>query len=59
MNFRKELKRKLKKKNLSISKLSRLADINHNTIYTYLQGKTSISADNLEKLFKVLEKNCK
>jgi predicted transcriptional regulator len=56
MHFRKELKKKLKEKNLSISKLSRLADINHNTIYTYLQGKTSISADNLEKIFKVLER---
>jgi len=55
-NFRIQIKTLMKEKGVSAAKLSRLADISPNTLYSFLDGrsKRGITSGNLEKLFDVL-----
>ena len=55
MDFRKNIKKLMKQKKISIAKLARHADLNYGTVYYFLKGK-DIKASNLEKLFAVLNK---
>ncbi len=50
-----ELKSLIKQKSVSIAKLARLADLHQDTIYKYLNNKSSISVRNYEKLRNVLD----
>lgn len=54
IDFREKLKEMMKKKNISISKLQREADLSYGTVYNFLKGKSEITADNLAKLFNIL-----
>ena len=53
-DFKKEIKTLLERKKISVSKLSRLADVHQDTIYKYLREESEMSAANLEKIFDVL-----
>lgn len=53
-DFREIIKEKIEKKNVTIAKVSRLADMNSNTLYTYLRGETDMCTHNLEKVLNVL-----
>lgn len=55
MNFRTELQKLIVKKQISIAKLARRADIHQSTIYNYLKGESEMTAGKLEKLFNLLE----
>jgi len=46
----------IEKKDISIAKLARLADMCYPTLYNYLNGNSNMRSDNLEKLFNILEK---
>jgi len=53
-DFRIHIRTLIVRKKISISKLSRLADLNSGTVYKYLQGKSEMTANNLETLFNIL-----
>ena len=53
-NFREMIKELIEEKNISIAKLSRLVDLNSATLYNYMQGKSELTAANLEKVIDVL-----
>jgi len=55
LDYKKEIRKGLKRHNISISKLSRLADIHHATLYRFLDGTQSIMVSNLSKIMHVLE----
>ncbi len=55
LNFRDIICELLAKKNISIAKLARKADLNHCTVYNYLNGKSEMTAGNLENLLNTLE----
>jgi len=54
-NFREQIKKLIKEKGISISKLARLADLSTGTVFNYLNGISEMSAANLGKLFDVLK----
>ncbi len=53
-DFRKEIGILMKAKKVNTARLSRLADLNPATVYSFLAGKTAISSLNLAKLFNAL-----
>ena len=55
LDYKKEIKKGLKKHNITISRVSRLADIHPATLYRFLHGTQSITLSNLEKIMDVLE----
>jgi len=55
LNFRKMLRELLIKKNISIASLARKADLNHCTVYNYLNGQSEMTSANLEMCFNILE----
>ena len=54
MGLREELRAAIKKQHISVAKLARRSDIHQDTIYNFLRGKSEMTAENLDKLFKVL-----
>lgn len=56
MDFRAEIKKLMKQKKVSISKLARDADLNYGTVYYFLKGTSQMRTSNLEKLFDILNK---
>ena len=56
MGLREELKKEIDKKEISVAKLARLADVHQDTIYKFLDGNSEMTAANLDKLFDVLKK---
>lgn len=54
MGLRSDLQDEITKKEISVAKLARLADIHPDTIYKFLDGKTEMTASNLDKLFALL-----
>lgn len=55
VNFRQIIYELLAKKNISIAKLARKADLNHCTVYNYMNGQSEMTAANLENLLNTLE----
>ena len=56
IDFRSEIKKLLKKKKMSIPQLAREVEMNPQTIYNYLAGRTEMTAGNLEKILSFLSK---
>lgn len=56
LNLIKHLEDLISQKGISISKLARNVDLHQDTIYNYLNKKSSISADNYQRLIDKLEK---
>jgi len=54
VNFKIEIRKLMERKKVSISKLSRIADIHQDTIYKYLREESEMSAANLEKVLNTL-----
>ena len=54
VDFRQILKQKMKKQEINIPKLARMAELNQATLYNYFSGKSEMAAANLQKLFDVL-----
>jgi predicted transcriptional regulator len=54
IDFRTEVKRLLKKKKKNVPWLAREVDLNPQTVYNYLQGKTKMTSGNLEKILTKL-----
>jgi len=57
MDFRKQVKKLMKKKGIKAAKLARLADLNYGTVYYFLKEdkkRGNITLRNLDKLFRVL-----
>ncbi len=52
---REQLKSLIKSKGIAVYKLAQYADIHQDTLYNYLSGKTSISADTYELIEKILQ----
>jgi plasmid maintenance system antidote protein VapI len=55
MGLREDVQVLIKKKGISIAKLARLSDVHQDTIYKFLVGRSSMTADNLDKIIGVLE----
>ncbi len=55
VDFRSEIDRLLKKKRMSVPQLAREVDLNPQTIYNYLQGRSEITAGNLERILETLK----
>ena len=55
MDFRKLIKKEMRKKKMTTPKLARLCELNQETIYRYLRGGSEITSANLTKIFEVLE----
>ncbi len=55
MGLRENIKFALEKKDISVAKLARLTDIHQDTIYNFLNGKSQMTADNLDKILKALK----
>ena len=55
INFREMLRELIFKKDISVAKLSRKADLNHCTVYNYLREESEMTSSNLETLFNILE----
>jgi len=53
-DFRKDLKKLIAAKKISIAQLARDADLSYGTVYCYLKGYTAITSGNLAKLFDIL-----
>jgi len=56
MGLREDLQKEIDKKEISVAKLARLADIHQDTIYNFLRGNSEMTAENLDKLFRILRK---
>ena len=56
MGLREDLQDEINKKEVSVAKLARLADIHQDTIYNFLRGNSEMTAENLDKLFLILRK---
>lgn len=54
MDFKAKIEELMKQKQISIAKLTRLADMNYLTLYNFLKGRSQMGASNLEKLFNIL-----
>ena len=54
IDFKVQLEMHLKRKGVSVAKLSRMIDVSQGTLYKYLQGKTSIGSHILQKCFNAL-----
>ena len=54
MGLRNEIKFALESKKISVAKLARLTDIHQDTIYNFLNGKSQMTAENIDKLLEVL-----
>ncbi len=55
IDFREQIKKLLKKKKMSIPRLASEVELNSQTIYNYLSGRTEITAGNLEKILMLLQ----
>ena len=55
IDFRKMLKKEMKKRKLSVPALARAVELHHQTIYDYLEGKSQITAANLEKILNFFD----
>jgi len=55
VNFREIVRELITKKDISIAKLARKADLNHTTVYNYLNEHSEMTSANLEKLLNTLE----
>jgi plasmid maintenance system antidote protein VapI len=53
-DFREMVRQGLQEKKWSIPKLARKVELNEQTIYNFLQGKTAITADNLQRILDIL-----
>jgi len=53
-DFRKQVKTLLEKTKMSVPKLARQTELNQQTIYNYLAGRTEMTAKNLGKIIDVL-----
>ena len=53
-DFRKLIKKKMAAKKLSVPMMARQVELNSQTLYNYLAGRTQLGAENLEKVFEVL-----
>jgi len=54
VDFRGKIKKELKAKKMSVPQLARLVNLNPQTIYNYLSGKTELGADSLEEILDQL-----
>lgn len=56
MDFKRNIKRLMKQKKITMAKLAREADLNYGTVYYFLKGESQMKTSNLEKLFGILNK---
>jgi len=54
IRFRREIRTRMKEKNINIPKLARLAELNSQTLYNYFGGKSELTSGNLEKVLFLL-----
>ena len=55
LDFRKMLRELIFKKDISVARLARKADLSHCTVYKYLREESEMTSANLESLFNILE----
>jgi len=51
IDFRKIIKKRMKKRHINIPQLARIININQQTLYNYLAGRSELTAGNLQKIF--------
>jgi len=55
IDFRDQIKKLLKKNKLRVPQLAREVEMNQQTIYNYLAGRTEMTSGNLEKILMRLQ----
>lgn len=56
IDFRTTFLMQMKAKKVTIAKLARAADLNYQTVFNFLKGKTQMRSGNLCKIFNTLNK---
>ena len=54
LNLRKQIKSQMKKRKLSVPAMARALELNPQTLYNYLAGKSELTAANMERLLDQL-----
>ena len=54
LNLRKQIKSQMKKRKLSVPAIARALELNPQTLYNYLAGKSELTAANMERLLEQL-----
>lgn len=54
IDFRKEIKKRMKKQNINTPELARRAGLNIGTMYNYLAGKSEMTTANLSLVLDIL-----
>jgi len=54
VDFRKEIKKRMKKQKINTPELARRAELNSQTLYNYLAGNSEMTSANLETIFEIL-----
>jgi len=55
IDFRKEIKKRMKKQKINTPELARRAGLNAQTMYNYLAGKSEMTTGNLEAILEILQ----
>jgi len=53
-DIRQIIRQEMQRQGLKVPALARLCGLNHQTIYNYFAGRSSLTATNLEQIFTVL-----
>lgn len=54
IDFRKEIKKRMEKQKINTPEMARRAELNVQTMYNYLAGKSEMTAGNVEKIIMIL-----
>lgn len=54
INFRAIVNETIANKDISIARIARLTDLNHCTVYNFLNGRSEMTSGNLERLLNTL-----
>jgi transcriptional regulator with XRE-family HTH domain len=54
IDFRAEIKKLMKKRKINVPALAREVELNPQTLYNYLAGRTEMTSGNLEKILEFL-----
>lgn len=55
IDFRKEIKKRMKAKRINTPELARRAELNAQTLYNFLADKSEMTTGNIEKILNILE----
>lgn len=55
IDFREEIKKRMKRQKINIPELARRAELNVNTVYNFFAGRSEMTSGNLEIILEILQ----